>query len=42
MKLTKVAVIGDADSVIGFRGIGIKVIATDNYHEALEDRKSVV
>ncbi|HZJ68633.1 MAG TPA: V-type ATP synthase subunit F [Candidatus Eisenbacteria bacterium] len=36
MKLTKVAVIGDADSVIGFRGIGIKVIATDNYHEALE------
>ncbi len=36
MKLTKVAVIGDADSVLGFRGIGVKVIATNDIHEAMK------
>lgn len=32
--MVKVAVIGDADSVMGFRGLGLHVIATDSVTEA--------
>ncbi|HHU53633.1 MAG TPA: V-type ATP synthase subunit F [Clostridiaceae bacterium] len=34
MHLVKVAVIGDIDSVIGFRGIGMTVVTTDDPLEA--------
>lgn len=34
MKLVKVAVIGDIDSVLGFRGLGMNVIVTNNPVEA--------
>lgn len=36
MNLGKIAVIGDADSVLGFRGLGITVYVTDDPTAALK------
>lgn len=42
MKLVKVAVIGDIDSVLGFRGLGMTVIITDNPIEAYKKLEELV
>lgn len=41
MHLVKVAVIGDIDSVLGFRGLGITVIIADDPIEALRTIKKL-
>lgn len=41
MRVGKVAVIGDADSVLGFRGIGLHVITTDDAEYALNQIKEL-
>ncbi len=41
MKLSKVAVIGDADSVLGFRGLGFQVITTNQASVALTKIKEL-
>ncbi|NLM19532.1 MAG: V-type ATP synthase subunit F [Clostridiaceae bacterium] len=42
MHLVKVAVIGDADSVLGFRGLGMTVVTTDDPVEAYRKIEELV
>ncbi|MGB4609376.1 MAG: V-type ATP synthase subunit F [Saccharofermentanales bacterium] len=42
MHLVKVAVIGDIDSVLGFRGLGMTVITTDDPVEAYRKIEELV
>lgn len=42
MKMHKIAVIGDLSSVIGFRGLGMTVIATDDADYALAELDRLV